>query len=341
MEIINQLKDLCDLRGPSGFEEIPVAKAVELLKEVMDEAYVDRFGNAVGVLRCGKKNAKKILLDAHLDEIGFIVSGYDKGFLRFEGLGGADPRMLPDREVVIMTEPPMFGVITCQPPHVLSAAEMNKAFDRADLRIDAGLSEGKAEKLIPIGTPVTFRTEGFKLGKTLYCGKSIDDRGCFMILLEAAKLLKGKDFNWDVYIIGSKFEETGGQGALTGTFAINPDECIAVDVTHGKTPDGGRDNSDIAISEGAAIGIGPNSSKYIAKAMMEIGDVKGIPYQVEVIEGNSWTNGWEMQTTREGIPTLVMSLPLKYMHTPYEVIDTEDVKTSAELLAEYILSKEA
>ena len=345
MEIIEELKALCDLRGPSGFEDIPVAKAVELMRDVCDEAYVDRFGNAVGVLRCGKPDAKKILLDAHMDEIGFIVSGYDEGFLRFEGLGGADQRMLPDREVMIMTEPPIFGVITCQPPHILSEEDMDKSFEKKDLRIDVGLSGESAKKRIPVGTPITFRTEGFRLGKKLYCGKSIDDRGCFIILLHAAGLLKkacakGK-LNADVYLLGSKFEEVGGQGAMAGTFAIAPDECIAVDVTHGKTPDGGRTNEDVRIAAGPVIGFGPNCTRSMAKKFVEIAAAKKIPYQIDVMEGHSGTNGWSMQICREGIPTEVISLALKYMHTPYEVIHVDDIESSAKLIAEYVLSKEA
>ena len=345
MEIINELKSLCDLGGPSGFEDVPAAKAVELMQGICDEAKIDRFGNAVGVLRCGKKNAKKILLDAHLDEIGFIVTDYDGGFLRFGGLGGADQRMLPDREVLLLADKPLFGVITCQPPHVLSPEDMNKSFEMKDLRIDTGLSEEKAKKLIPIGTPVVFRSEGFKIGKRNYCGKSIDDRGCFIALLHALKLLKeAREEGWlavDVWLMGSKFEEVGGRGALTGTFAVDPDECIAVDVTHGTTPDSGKQCDGLKIGEGPVIALGPNCSRRMSEAMIELAESKGISYQIEVLEGHSGTNGWEMQISREGIPTQVISLALKYMHTPVEYIDTADIDSTAELVAEYILSREA
>ena len=121
------LGELCGLAGPSGFESPVAQAAAKLLEGVMDEVHIDKMGSVVGVRRCGKENAPKLLLDAHLDEIGFIITGHEEGYLRFSTLGGVDPRMLPDRELTILTQPPMFGVVACLPPHIQTAADMDRS----------------------------------------------------------------------------------------------------------------------------------------------------------------------------------------------------------------------
>ena len=151
------LSRLCALSGPSGFETGVAEAAAELLRPLVDEVYTTPLGSVVGVRRCGAENAPKLLLDAHLDEIGFIVTGHDEGFLRFAPLGGVDPRMFPDREVVLLTDPPIYGVVACLPPHVQSGEDMDKSLPIKDLFIDVGLGQEKAEKKIPIGTPATYR----------------------------------------------------------------------------------------------------------------------------------------------------------------------------------------
>ncbi|MCI8990927.1 MAG: M42 family metallopeptidase, partial [Lawsonibacter sp.] len=132
------LSRLCALSAPSGFEGPAVQAAAELLRPLADEVYTTRLGSVVGVRRCGRENAQKLLLDAHLDEIGLIVTGHEEGFLRFAPLGGVDPRMLPDREVVLLTDPPIHGVVACLPPHVQTADDMNNSLPIKDLYIDVG-----------------------------------------------------------------------------------------------------------------------------------------------------------------------------------------------------------
>ena len=121
------LKTLCTAAAPSGFEAPAAQAALALLRPLVDEAYLDRMGNVVGVRRCGRAGARTLLLDAHLDEIGFLVTGHQDGFLRFAPLGGVDPRMLPDRELTILTNPPVYGVVTCMPPHIQSREDMDRA----------------------------------------------------------------------------------------------------------------------------------------------------------------------------------------------------------------------
>lgn len=338
-----RLNALCSLSGPSGFEYPVSQKAAQLLEEVgMDEVTVDRMGNVVGVRRCGRPGAKKLLLDAHLDEIGLMVTGIEEGYLRFCSIGGVDPRMLPARELTILTQPPIFGVVACLPPHVQSAEEHDASIPIKDLRIDIGMSQEQAEKTVPIGTPITYRGGCFELAGGQMCGKSMDDRACFTILLRTAELLADKELDVDLYIMGSTREEVSGAGAVVGTNRVTPDFCVAVDVTHGRTPDCPKDRAS-EIYGGPAIGVGPNMTHWMTRRMKQKCRENGWKYSLEVMEGHTGTNGWGMQVCLEGIATSVVSLPLKYMHTPIEVLALEDIESVADLLAAFTvdLGKEA
>ena len=218
LDIQNALERLCSQCAPSGFERPAAEVAAELLRPFMDEVSIDRMGNVVGVRRCGRKDAPRLLLDAHLDEIGLIVTGVEDGFLRFRSIGGVDPRMLPDRELTILTEPPIFGVVACMPPHVLKKGDSDKALPLDKLFIDVGMDQAEAEKAVPVGTPIVYRGSCFPLGEGQMCGKSMDDRACFVTLLRAAELLKDKELDVDLYIMGSTREEISGAGAKAGTF---------------------------------------------------------------------------------------------------------------------------
>lgn len=330
-----RLQALCSLNGPSGFEHPVSEKAAELLRQVgMDEVTVDKMGNVLGVRRCGKPGAKKLLLDAHLDEIGLMVTGIQDGYLRFRSIGGVDPRMLPARELNILTDPPIFGVVACLPPHVQTAEEAENSIPIKDLFIDIGMTQEQAEKAVPIGTPITYRGGCFELGNVQMCGKSMDDRACFTILLRAAELLADKELDVDLYILGSTREEVSGVGAIVSTNRVIPDFCVAVDVTHGRTPDAPKDRA-CELGGGPAIGVGPNMTHWMTRRMKAKCKENDWPYSLEVMEGHTGTNGWHMQICQEGIATSVVSLPLKYMHTPIEVLNLNDVEAVANLLAAF------
>lgn len=334
MNITEELNVLCTQAGPSGFIGAVAEKAAELLKPYVDEVSVDRLGNVIGVRRCGVPNAKRLLLDAHLDEVGFLVTGIEEGFLRFRQIGGVDPRVLPDREVTIMTEPPRLGVIACLPPHVQTASDHDKSIPMDELYIDVGLSQERAEQFIPIGTPIVFREPFFALNEHQICGKAMDDRACFVTLLETARRLKDKQFDVDLYIMGSNFEEVGGRGAAVGTYQIHPDYCVAVDVSHGKTPDGPKDGV-FELGAGIPIGIGPNMTRWMTERMCSKAKEQELPFKMEVMSGSSGTNGTLMQISREGVATAILGLPLKYMHSPLEVVDVRDIEAVSALIVAF------
>lgn len=334
MNTLECLKNLCQTGGPSGYEAPVADLATQLLTPWMDEVWTDRLGNVIGLRRCGRPNAKKLLLDAHLDQIGLMVTGAEDGYLRFASIGGVDPRMLPDREVTILTQPPRLGVIACLPPHVLSAEDREKAPALGEYYVDTGLSQETVEREIPVGTPMVFRENFLELAGGKICCGALDDRACFAALLRTAELLSQEQLDVDLYIMGSTREETGGTGAMVGTYTINPDFCVAVDVTHGATPDSAKGRA-YDLGGGPAVGIGPNMTRWMTRRMLDKAQELDIPVQKEVMGGDTGTNAWGMQICNEGIATAVLSLPLRYMHTPVEVVDLADLEQTAQLLAAF------
>lgn len=335
MDYKETLEQLCALPGPSGFERPVASAAAELLRPYMDEVQIDRMGSVVGVRRCGRPGAPRLMLDAHLDEIGLIVTGHEKGFLRFAPLGGVDPRMLPDREVLVLSQPPVPGVVACLPPHIQSSEDMDKARTIRELTIDVGLSQEEAKRRIPIGTPIVYRTGCQPIGDKLLCGKALDDRSCFAVLLDTVRRLTHEDLDVDLYVVGSVQEETHSTGAITAAFGIVPQLCVAVDVTHGDSPDVSKDKT-FPLGGGPVIGVGPNCTRWMSQRMERIAKDLELDYQVEVMAGHSGTNAWPLQISGEGVATAVLSVPLRYMHTPVEAVHVDDLENTARLLAAFV-----
>jgi endoglucanase len=335
MDLKELTKKLCSLSGPSGFETAVFDFIADYVRPFADEIKTDAMGNLMAVKRCGRADAKMVLLDAHMDEIGFIVTGAEDGFLKFATLGGVDSRMLPAREVRVLTQPPLFGVIDVMPPHLLKADEMEKSIDIDKLTIDVGLSQDEAQRLVPPGTPVVYAEGCEELGSGQLCGKAMDDRACAAILLKAFETVCAKSLYVDVCCLISTQEEVGLRGAKVGAWAVNPDYAIVVDVTHAKTPDG----SEVTLEQGkgVAIGIGPNMNNAMGKQLFRLAEELDIPHQAEVCPGgSSGTNAAVVQVSQAGVATALLSLPLKYMHTPVETALNGDMESVLHLIVAYL-----
>lgn len=338
MDLKQALFALSRTVGTSGMEGETAAAAAELLRPFVDSVEIDRMGNVVGLRRAAKSGAKRILLDAHLDEVCMLITDHDKGFLKFDTLG-IDPRLLPALEVKVCVEPPIYGVINCLPPHLLTEEMHDKPFELDMLRIDCGLTEEEAPKRVPVGTRVVYATQPFALGEKRVCGKALDDRSCFVILARTMELLKDKPLPAEVCVLGSVQEEYSGLGAMTAAFTQMPDEAIVVDVTFAETPDADKDET-FPLGGGPLIGVGPVMNRRMVQTLKQLAKERELPYGVEVLPGYTGTNADDIQMSREGIPVVCLSLPLRYMHTPFEVVDLDDVEHTAQLLAAYILSRE-
>ena len=201
--------------------------------------------------------------------------------------------------------------------------------------VTAPSPQEEAERRVPVGTPAVFRGGCFPLGQELICGKSLDDRACFAALLGALELLKDRRLDVDLYVLGSVCEEVDSTGAVTAAYGVVPDLCAAVDVTHGDSPDAPKEKT-FPLGKGPVIGVGPNCTRWMEQRMRRKAEELGMAVQTEVMAGHSGTNGWPLQVSREGVATAVLSLPLRYMHTPIEVISRRDLEDLARLLAAFV-----
>ena len=269
MQLTETLRSLCALPAVSGFEaqaaQTVCRPAAAAVRHGRDRPQRQRA--RMEEMR-QEKHAKTVLLDAHLDQIGFVVTEVlDGGFVRFAPVGGVDPRMLLAAEVTILADEPLYGVVSCLPPHLLGAGEQDKAVPIDQMTIDTGLMDAKSR--IRIGTPIVFRQPPVKLIGGQYCSKCLDDRaGVAAILLAMEQLKKAKKLKCNVAVLISAQEEVTGLGAQAGAFAVQPEYAIAVDVTHGKTPDGPADGT-FELGSGVAVGMGPNLHRGLTRQLIK------------------------------------------------------------------------
>lgn len=337
MESEEFIKTLIDDYGVSGFEWNLNEKIIKAFKPLVDQIEIDKLGNIICIKKgTNKKNPKKIMLAAHIDEIGLMVNGIEEnGFIKFTNIGGIDPRTILGQEVIVHGRENLNGVIMCKAPHLQSPEESNKAIKMEDMTIDIGLKKESLDEVVSIGDFITIRRESIDLLNNRLSGKALDDRAGVGSLYDCLKTLNKLKHSEDVYIVLTVQEEVGTRGALTSTYKINPDIGIAVDVGFGNTPE--LDKADtLILGKGPGITLGGNIHPGLRKKIVSVADDFNIPHQVDITPGPTGTDGRAIQITREGIPTLVLSIPLRYMHTSVEVIDMKDVKDTGNLMAFFI-----
>lgn len=339
METKKLLESLCNGNGVSGYEHTISELIVSAFDPYSDDISKDKLGNVIAVKK-GIKNTNniKIMLAAHMDEIGLMVNYVeDNGFIRFTNIGGIDPRTILGQEVIVHGKENLFGVIGSKPPHLQDESEKNKAIKMEDMTIDIGLPKEKVDNLVSIGDTITIKRVLTDLRGTRINGKALDNRSGVVTIFECIKELKNINHEADVYFVSTVQEEVSMAGALTSTYKVNPDIGIAVDVGFGSTPELPK-SSTIDLGKGPGITLGGNIHPGLRKKLTEIATEYNIPFQMEVCSGPTGTDARAMQITREGIPSLVLSIPLRYMHTSVEVVDMIDIKNTAKLLAFFIAS---
>lgn len=331
------LELLSNNNGVSGFEHTLQDSIKNAFKEYSDEIKSDALGNII-ILKKGRKGNVKIMLAGHMDEIGLMVKDIeDNGFLRFTNIGGIDPRTILGQEVIVHGSKDLFGVIGSKPPHLQESSEQDKAIRIEDMTIDIGLSKDEVKKYVSIGDTITIKRKLMELKNNRVSGKALDDRAGIAVLYECIKELSNINHEADIYFVTTVQEEVSMAGALTSCYSINPDIGIAVDVGFGTTPELNKSNS-IELGKGPGITLGGNIHPNLRKKLVEIANEYNIPYQMEITPGPTGTDARAMQITREGIPSLVVSIPLRYMHTSVEVLDMQDIKNTGKLLAFFISS---
>lgn len=336
MDYIGVLKDLSTFTGVSGREKEISEYIAKLFRKYCDEVKIDKFYNVSGYKKGSNLAGKKIMIMAHHDEIGMLVKSIDdKGFIKFTNIGGIDSKILLAQEVVVHGSEDIYGVIGAKPPHLLKPEEVKKAVKMEDLYIDTGFNKESISKLVSIGDVITFKTYPFELKNSKLSSKCLDNRAGVGVLLDAMERLSKLNHNDDVIFVATSQEELGLSGAKIAAFNINPDIAIVVDACHGEIPDATKDET-YALGKGPAVAIGPNLHRVYTKKVMDLAKEENIPYQIDVEPGNTGTEAWATQVSRTGIATLLISIPLKYMHTTIETIHINDVKNTGKLISRFV-----
>lgn len=337
--MIDILKELSDSGGISGFEYVIAPNVKKLLMSYCDEVTEEPSGNVVGTIYCDKKDAPFVMIEAHMDGIGLMVKEItDRGFLTFVPIGGIDPRILPSSEVVVCGKEELFGVIGAKPPHLQSEEDAKSAPKISDMAIDVGLPAEEVRKIVSVGDMVYFKTETTKLpcGNAL-AGKYFDDRAGIVSLLVCLEKLKGKALPFHLCILCAVQEEVGLRGAKMGAFHPHPCVAMVVDVCHGNTPDSGSE-SVFKPGSGTVISLGPNIHPKLSALAKSVAEEKNISYHIDADGGDTGTDAWAIQVARTGVATLLLSIPLRYMHTTVEMLSMDDVTATGTLLAETLLN---
>jgi endoglucanase len=324
---------LCGAPGTPGDEDNAAKTAAKELAKYA-ETSIDKMGNVIA--RMGNRGAKNhIMLDAHIDQIGLIVTGIDDdGFLRIDRCGGVDRRVLPGSPVTIYGKEVLTGIVCCTPPHLSDSKE--EKVERIDkMTVDAGLTREEAQALIQPGDRIVINAEPKSLAGSRVTAAALDDRSGVASLIRCAQLLADTRLNCELTILCSGREEVGGQGARTGAYAINPTQAIMVDVGFAEQPDVPPAKCG-KLGGGPMIGIAPPLDRSMSSTLIELAKANDIPYKLDIMGNSTGTNADEVAMTRAGVPSALLSIPLRYMHTPVEVVDLEDVENTAFLMAQYI-----
>lgn len=331
----NLIKELSDLRGLSGHEYRLADRIKEKFSKYADEVYTDKLGSVIAVKKCGRENAVKVMIEAHCDEIGLMVSDIDEnGFITFVNIGGVDPRILPALEVVVHGKKDLNGVIGAKPPHLQGPDEAKKSAKIKDMAIDVGMTREEVCEIVSVGDSITIAQSVGKLCGRQFSGKSLDDRAGVAAILKVLENLDKIKLGVDVYAVAAVQEEVGCRGAKTAAYAIEPDVAVAIDVCHGITPD--NSYNAFELGSGAVLSVGPNIHPKLQKKLHDTAKKYNIKLELDVCGGNTGTDGWVIQVSRTGVPTAVLSIPLKYMHTSVETLDIADVEAITALLTFFI-----
>ncbi len=332
MDIQKVLAEAAALLGPSGQEMQVADYFARQFRPFVDEVTVDSMFN---VIAHKKGTGPRVMLCAHMDEIGMMVTQIEEdGAIRLGNVGGVDPRILPASRVWVHGKEKLFGTIGALPPHLLTAADRQKNYTADSLYVDVGLPGDRVKELVRIGDLVTFNVPFTQLLNGQVASKTMDDRACVAMLLLAAERLTKLHCDADVYFVGSTQEEVGSRGAMTAAFAIAPDLAVALDVDHATIP-GSRPDTTVD-GDCLCVSVGPYLQPKLVDRLLACAKDHHVKLQTAVSARYTSTDADDVSIARDGIPTVLLSLPLKYMHTSVETIDLQALQEGGRLLAHFL-----
>ena len=341
MDILSYLREASAQHGPSGQEREVAQWLMEQFRPLVDHVTMDALFNVIAVKKANPKKGTpegtppKIMFCAHQDEIALMVAEIlPDGTLRMGQVGGVDPRILPAGTVTVHAAgKKLLGVVGAKPPHLLEAAERKLNYLRQDLFVDLGLPVEKVRALVNIGDLITLNGETVELLNGRIAGKTMDDRACIGIMLEAAEKLQHMYHEADIYFVCASQEEVGCRGAKVAAHTVDPDLAVILDVTHATIPQS-RPDTCVPL-DAPALAHGPFIQHKLLAKLIETAARHNIKWNGEHEEGATWTDVDAIQVAREGIPCVLLGLPLKYMHTTVELLDTRAMTECGELAARF------
>lgn len=332
---IKLLKEICETPGAPGFEQ-PIRKVVlRELKGLADEVSIDNMGNVIA-LKKGKAR-KKVMVAAHLDEIGFIVTHIDEqGFLRFHTLGGFDPKTLTAQRVIVHGKKDIIGVMGSKPIHIMNQEERGKNVKIEDFFIDLGLPKKEVEKYVSVGDPITRERDLIEMGENVNC-KSIDNRISVFILIEALKKLKGAKLPYDLYAVFTVQEEVGIRGANVSSLQIQPDFGFGLDTTIAYDVPGAKPHEYVTkLGEGTAIKIMDSSTicdYRMVAYMKKTADKHKIKWQPEILPAGGTDTAGIQRMSAGGAISGAVSIPTRHIHQVIEMANKKDIQGAIDLLS--------
>lgn len=341
-EMRSVLRSLCGKSGVSGDESSVSQLAAEMLKSYIGDVSVDSFGNVVGYIRSGNSSAKTLMLDAHIDRIGLIVTYIDdSGFLSVGACGSPDIKTLLAQSVTVHGKRDISGVVSTLPPHV-KAQKDGGAPEIDNIRIDIGMTKQQVEEVVSPGDRITVNSEFRELSDkhgNIVSSAAIDDRSGICAIFAALDLIKGKKLAYDLAVCFTVQEETGERGAKQTAYRVQPDKAIAVDVSFGRTPD--SDPKETAeLGSGVMIGFSAVLDKKMSNSLRELAVRNKIPFTCEIMPSSTGTNADAIGVSGKGIKCCTLSFPIRYMHTSIETVNLKDIEATAKLISEYVCEKE-
>jgi endoglucanase len=335
MTFVETLEKLSNACGIPGREQEVRSLMQKFLKPYADEVKEDKLGNVIAVKR-GKKNAPKVMLAGHMDEIGLLVKTISKeGFLQFVKLGGIDDRVLLAQKVLVCTEKGLLhGIVGSKPPHIQKEDERKRVITSDELFIDIGAgSQEEARKMgVKIGDTVEFDVKFARIGKDIVIGKAFDNRVGCAAMVETMKRLEKTECT--VFAVGTVQEEVGCRGAMTSAFGICPDVGFALDVTvSGDTPGLREGEAPAKLGKGPALTIsdyGLITHPKVLRLLVDTAEDNKIPYQLEIDLGGS-TDASRISLTKEGVPSGAICVPTRYIHSPTSLLSLADIENLVRL----------
>ena len=326
------IAEVTALPGVPGYEAGVNGGIAEWFRPLADDVFKDDLENLYA--RVGAEGrGPRVIVCAHQDEIGLVVSKIEEdGCLRIFKNGGVDPRILPGMEVSVQTASgPLYGVIGAKPPQLLTEKDREKALKLEDLYVDVGYAPEDVRARVRVGDMVVMLAPSLRLANGCMAGKTMDDRASVAAMLVAAELLSQRSVPAETYFVSTTQEEIGSVGAKSAAFRLKPDLAIVIDVTHGEGPGTGKWEA-YPVNK-VTIAHGPNIQPKLEKIAVEAAKENGVDTVMEVCTGVTATDACETQTAAGGVPSLLLSIPLKYMHTSVELLKLDTVRETGRLIA--------